>query len=119
MVNPPTPSTMRCCRSATYYDSGSFYLVTDPLADPCRALFDRLGTTNAAATISGFAATPCTRSANPELATAISHLREVLGDERYESLARIGEDMTNAGVLHTHSSRSTARGQNYTPTKTT
>lgn len=32
----------------------------------------------------------------PEIDTTISHLREVLGDEVYESLARTGETMTNA-----------------------
>ena len=32
----------------------------------------------------------------PEITTTIAHLREVLGDERYESLARAGQAMTNA-----------------------
>lgn len=80
-----------------FYDAGSFSLVYRPLAI-LTALFDRLGIYEPAATISGFAATPWTRSANPELATAISHLREVLGDERCEALASVGEEMTNAGV---------------------
>jgi hypothetical protein len=31
-----------------------------------------------------------------ELSTAITHLRDVLGDETYESLARKGEAMTTA-----------------------
>ncbi|MGO9928802.1 MAG: hypothetical protein ACLPLP_22505 [Mycobacterium sp.] len=34
----------------------------------------------------------------PELDTAIAHLREVLGDQTYESLARKGETMTRAAV---------------------
>ena len=32
----------------------------------------------------------------PEIGTAIAHLREVLGDQTYESLARKGETMTTA-----------------------
>jgi hypothetical protein len=36
----------------------------------------------------------CTHQALPELGTAITHLREVLGAPAYESLARKGETMT-------------------------
>jgi hypothetical protein len=57
------------------------------------ALFDRLGHHEPAATISGFAATPFTRRAHPGN-TTITHLREVLGDDSYESLARAGKTMT-------------------------
>ena len=32
----------------------------------------------------------------PEIGTAITHLRDVLGDQTYESLARKGETMTTA-----------------------
>jgi hypothetical protein len=32
------------------------------------------------------------------ITTAITHLRDVLGDETYESLARIGEAMTIAAI---------------------
>ncbi len=35
----------------------------------------------------------------PELGTAITHLREVLGDQTYESLARKGETMTAAEIV--------------------
>ena len=59
-------------------------------------MFDRLGHHEPAATISGFAATSLTRTSVPEINTAISHLREVLGDEAYESFARTGASMTNA-----------------------
>ncbi len=34
----------------------------------------------------------------PEINTAITHLREVLGDQTYESLARKGETMTTAAM---------------------
>jgi hypothetical protein len=58
-------------------------------------LFDRLGHYEAAATTSGFANTYAA-AAIPELNDAKAHLREVLGDERYESFARKGEHMTTA-----------------------
>jgi tetratricopeptide (TPR) repeat protein len=78
-----------------FYDSGSFSLMYSPLAI-LAALLDRLGRYEYAATISGFAANPWTRSANAELDAAINHLREILSDDRYEALARHGEVMTNA-----------------------
>jgi hypothetical protein len=51
-----------------------------------------------AATISGFASTPLTRGSFPEMNNLIAHLREVLGDHAYESLARKGETMTTAAM---------------------
>jgi hypothetical protein len=36
--------------------------------------------------------------ANPEINAVITHLRAVLGDTTYESLARTGADMTNAAI---------------------
>jgi predicted ATPase len=78
-----------------YYDSGNVALLRSPLA-ALAAYLDRLGHHEPAATISGFAVTPFTRTVRPEITTAITHLREVLGDEAYESFARAGLDMTNA-----------------------
>ena len=40
-----------------------------------------------------------TAAALPELGTAIAHLRDVLGDQTYESLARKGETMTTAEMV--------------------
>ena len=60
-------------------------------------LFDRLARCEAAATIAGFAFSPLT-AAFPEFGTAITHLREVLGEATYESLARKGETMTTAAI---------------------
>jgi hypothetical protein len=34
----------------------------------------------------------------PEITTAITHLRDVLGEATYESLARNGETMTTAAI---------------------
>ena len=41
---------------------------------------------------------PFAAAAVPEITTAITHLRDVLGDETYESLARKGETMTTAAM---------------------
>ena len=62
------------------------------------AFLDRLGRYEPAATIAGFAFGPLTAAWDPGINTAITHLREVLGDEIYESLARKGETMTTAAM---------------------
>ena len=62
------------------------------------AVFDRLGRYEPAATIAGFALSPMAATAFPEFTTAITHLREVLGEATYESLARKGETMTTAAM---------------------
>jgi hypothetical protein len=80
-----------------FYDSGSFSIMASPLA-VLAAFFDRLGHHQPAATISGFASTPLTRTAFPEINTTIAHLREVLGDQAYEALAHKGEAMTTAAM---------------------
>ncbi len=81
-----------------YYDSGNFYLLRNSVA-VLTQLFDRLGHHEIAATMSGFAVTPFTLGALPEVNEAIKHLRGVLGDETYESLAREGEHMTTAAMV--------------------
>jgi predicted ATPase len=79
-----------------HYDSGSFSLMLSPLVI-LGAVFARLGRNQPAATISGFAGTPLT-SSQPEVTDAVTHLRDVLGDEVYESLARAGAAMTPAAM---------------------
>jgi hypothetical protein len=61
-------------------------------------LFDRLARYEPAETIAGFALSPLTAAAVPEITTAITHLRDVLGEATYESLARKGETMTTAAM---------------------
>jgi predicted ATPase len=80
-----------------FHDAGNTTMIRFPLA-VLAAVFDRLGRYEPAATIAGFAASPLTAAAYPELSTAIAHLREVLGDPAYESLARTGETMTTAAM---------------------
>jgi hypothetical protein len=61
-------------------------------------LFHRLRRHEAAATIADFAINPFTEAVLPEFNTAITHLRDVLGDQTYQSLARKGEAMTAAAM---------------------
>ena len=63
------------------------------------ALFDRLGRFEPAATIFGFAVSSIIAAAVPEFSTAITHLRDVLGDQTYESLAHKGETTTTAAMV--------------------
>ena len=79
------------------YDTGSFSLMRNPLAI-LAGFFDKLGYLRAAATIAGFAVEPFTLVANPEINATITHLRAVLGDAAYDSLACGGADMTNAAM---------------------
>ena len=62
------------------------------------AVFDRLGRYEPAATIAGFALSSLAATTVPEITTAIAHLREVLGDQTYESLAHKGETTTTAAM---------------------
>ena len=49
--------------------------------------------------IAGFAFNTLTRGWTPEINTTITHLRDVLGDQTYESLAREGETMITAEMV--------------------
>jgi predicted ATPase len=80
-----------------YFNSGNFSLMPQPLAVLVTHL-DQLGYYEAAATISGFTTSPFVGNYYPELRAALGHLRQVLGDNAYESLASAGNDMTNAGM---------------------
>ena len=81
-----------------YDDSGNATTMRSPLA-VLAALLDRLGRHEAAATIAGFAVSLFTAASFPELGSAIAHLRDVLGDQTYESLARKSETMTTAEMV--------------------
>jgi predicted ATPase len=81
-----------------FHDAGNTTGVRAPLAI-LAALFDRLGRHEPATTIAGFAISPLTTTALPEINTAIAHLRDVLGEATYESLARKGETMTTAAMV--------------------
>jgi tetratricopeptide (TPR) repeat protein len=81
------------------HESGNIGLMHPALA-MLAAVLDRLGRYEPAATITGYATiNPMAAATLPELGTAITHLREVLGDQTYESLARKGETMTIAAMV--------------------
>jgi predicted ATPase/class 3 adenylate cyclase len=78
-----------------FHDSGS------PMHAPLAILaatFDRLSRFEPAAIVAGFALSPFTTVVS-DLTTAMGHLREVLGDQTYESLANNGATMTTAAIV--------------------
>jgi tetratricopeptide (TPR) repeat protein len=79
------------------HDSGNTAVIRAPLAS-LTAFLDRLGRYEPAATIAGFALSPLTAVSLPQFETVIAHLRDVLGDQTYESLAKNGETMTTAAM---------------------
>jgi hypothetical protein len=81
-----------------FHDSGNTAMIGTPLG-LLAALFHRFGRYEPAATIAGFAINPLVVASFPEVNTTIAHLRDVLGDQTYESLARKGETMTTAAMV--------------------
>jgi len=77
----------------TWFDAGNTTAMRPPLA-VLAVLLDRLGRYEPAAKIAGFALSPLVATGFSEITTAIAHLRDVFGDQTYESLARKGETMT-------------------------
>jgi predicted ATPase/class 3 adenylate cyclase len=81
-----------------YHDSGNTIHTRPPLA-VLAAHFDRLGRHESAAIIAGFALSPLTATTSGDINATVAHLREVLGNETYESLARKGKMMTTAEMV--------------------
>jgi predicted ATPase len=81
-----------------YHDAGNMAMIYSPLG-VLAAFLDRLGRYEPAATIAAFSVVnPLAATAFPEITTAITHLREVLGEQTYDSLARKGAAMTMAAM---------------------
>jgi hypothetical protein len=81
------------------HESGNIGMLHNPMATLAVALA-RLGRYEPAATIAGFAAVnPLVSVSLPELGRLTTHLREILGDQVFESLARTGETMSIAAVV--------------------
>jgi hypothetical protein len=76
--------------------SGNVGLIRFALAT-LAVFLDRLGRLEPAATIAGFAFSPLTATI-PEFSAVITHLRDVLGEATYGSLAGKGETMTTAAM---------------------
>jgi hypothetical protein len=81
-----------------FYDSGSFSLMPSAYA-VLAAVLDRLGHYETAATFSAFATTPFALATYPEIHATVAHLREVLGNDAYESLVRAGATMPNSALV--------------------
>jgi hypothetical protein len=79
----------------TYHHSGDVAIMRVPLA-VLAAFIHRLGPDEPAAAIADYAVSPITTAWIPELSSAIAHLREVLGEQTYESFARKGATVTTA-----------------------
>lgn len=82
-----------------HYESGNTTLISTPLA-VLAAFFDRLERYQAAATIAGLAFSPVTAASFGELQTAVTHLREMLGNNVYESHAQVGAAMTTTAMAN-------------------
>jgi len=80
-----------------FHNAGDTTVIRVPLAE-LAVLFDRLGRYEPAATIAGFALSPLAALGVREITTAITHLRDVLGEATYESFAQKGEMMTTAAM---------------------
>jgi predicted ATPase len=80
------------------YDSGNVVYIRFALAT-LAVVLGRLGRLEPAATVAGFALDPLSASTFPQLSTVIAHLRDVLGDQTNETLARKGETMTTAAMV--------------------
>ena len=81
-----------------YHDAGDTTSIRVPVAI-LAAFLDRLGYHESAASLAGSAFNPLTAAWVPEINTAITHLRDVLGEQTYGSLTRKGEMMTTAQMV--------------------
>jgi predicted ATPase len=81
-----------------YHDSGHTAVMRVPLAVLAAFLYRR-GRDEPAATVAGYAFSPITKEWIPELNTVTTHLRDILGEVTYETLARRGQAMTTAAIV--------------------
>jgi predicted ATPase len=94
-----------------YDDAGSVTNLRNPIAIVATTM-DRLGHHEQAAVLCGFADSDWTRAAYPPIIATVSHLREVLGDQRYEKSARAGKTMPMAEiVVYAYNQIDRARGE--------
>ena len=80
-----------------YHDAGNPANLRSTLA-ALAAFLVRLGMSEPAAKIAGFAVDPLSAAWIPEINPAITQLRKVLGDEAYLAHSRSGETMTTAAI---------------------
>ncbi|HZQ86960.1 MAG TPA: hypothetical protein VFA83_19090 [Acidimicrobiales bacterium] len=82
---------------SAYHDSGETTSLRSPLA-VLAGLLDTLGHHHEAATIVGFALSPLTEMAYPEIAATREHVREVLGNDVFDAQARKGSEMDTSSM---------------------
>ncbi len=82
-----------------FHDAGAVPTVRTTLA-ALAAFFDGLRRYEPAAALAGCAAGPMAETSVPEIQAAVVHLREVLGEQRYEALRGAGEAMTTAEMVN-------------------
>jgi hypothetical protein len=82
----------------SYHDSGDMSSLRSPLASLAVCL-DRMSQHEAAATIAGSAATSLTVVVVPALPAATAHLRQVLGEQRFDMLASRGAALEPTDVV--------------------
>jgi predicted ATPase len=78
-----------------WQDSGAYQIMSSGHA-VLAALLIRLGQYESAAILSAAGDAPFVWASYPEFKATITHLRELLDDDTYESFVRIGANMTNA-----------------------
>jgi hypothetical protein len=82
------------------HDAGNVTIIRNPLAILVTFL-DRLGPGTSRRPPSPVSRTsPLTAVGSPAIGTTIAHLRDVLGDQTYESLSSKGAAMTTAAMAH-------------------
>ncbi len=79
-------------------DTGNLYILRNNLAI-LAGILDRFDRHAAAAQVLGFAVNPFVIASIPETTPTITHLRESLGDQQFDDLARVGRSMTTAAVV--------------------
>jgi tetratricopeptide (TPR) repeat protein len=82
----------------SYHDSGDMLSLRSPLASLAVCL-GRISQHEAAATIAGSAATGLTRAVVRALPTATAHLRQILGDQKFDMLAAHGAALEPTDVV--------------------
>jgi predicted ATPase len=82
-----------------FHDAGAITTMGTTLA-VLAGFLDRRGRYEEAARLAGYAASPMTDTSVPEIRATVAHLREVLGDEGYETLARTGAAMSTAEMVN-------------------
>jgi predicted ATPase len=85
--------------SRDYQDAGSVTFYHSSLA-PLALILDRLGHFEAAAVIASYAAlSPMAVASFPQIPVTIAHIRECLGTQTYDALARKGTAMTPSAMV--------------------